>query len=100
MKRLLLYLLAYSAILTAASFLLWSCQAAPLEPLLRVVAGAAQDGVVSQEELLAIQAVLPPPAFDWAGTLQVIGSIAGSILGIKLLPNRALQGPFDPKHPA
>jgi hypothetical protein len=62
------------------------------------VESAVADGQVTPAEVEQIQAQLPK-SFDWMQAVTIGGSILGSILGIKYLPSRALQGPWDPKQP-
>lgn len=101
MKRYLALLLAYAVVLTGAMFLLGGCATAPhaFEPLVRAIELAAADGAISPAELQAILALLPSPPFDWMEALKIAGGIAGSILGVKLLPNSLLRGPFDQPKP-
>jgi hypothetical protein len=93
MKRYLLPF-ALAVLLTVA---VAACKSSP--PLEALVRQVVSDGVVTPAEVQSIQEQLPS-AFDWMGAMQVVGTIAGSILGVKLLPTRALQGPFDPQPPS
>lgn len=86
-----------------AGLALVGCKSAPpdhLVPLLRAVELALADGVVSAAEQAEIASYMPKPGVDWMQVLLAGGSIVGSLLGVKLLPGRVLQGPFDPKQPS
>lgn len=89
-------------IFTLAAFLallVTSCagpgQGPTAQVLLEAAQAAAADGVVTPEEQ-EVLAKLVSPGVDWASSLvQGVLSIGGALLGVKVLPSRVFQGPFD-----
>lgn len=67
------------------------------------VADILADQVVSQDELEALKATLRASTeaaqqTDWATMLATAGgTVLASLLGVKLIPSKSLQGPFDHK---
>ncbi len=98
-------------LLYVAALLVWAlvagCASAPSAAdtarLAQTISAAVQDGVVTPLEVQGIQALLQsmqPPAIDWLGTIgTVAGSAVAALIGVKYLPTRVFQGPFDPKPP-
>ena len=109
-------------LIIAIGFIVCACVGAPTvdgQPAITVVAehlntfstalsAALQDGVVTPEEAASIQSLFQAlggkitiamsgaGGVPWAEMLATAGvSIVGSLLGVKVLPGAALQGPFD-----
>ena len=95
-------------LLAASALSLASCTAlgGPTpDQVAKQVSDILADQVVSQEELDGLKATITKvndsaKSTDWG---SILGTVAGAaltaVLGVKILPTRALQGPFDPKPP-
>lgn len=67
-------------------------------PLQAIVESAVADGEVTPAEVDQINAALPK-SFEWGALAEVGLTVAGSLLGVKLLPNSVLRGPWDRPQP-
>jgi hypothetical protein len=94
-----LWVLGWFGVLTIFMALA-GCQAAggaTAQAVLEAAQSAAADGVITPDEQAALKQLVSP-GVDWMASLGLIGgSVLSALLGVKILPTRVLQGPFDPK---
>jgi len=99
MSKKFLYLVLVCVV---GAFVLASCLTQPvqLDGLIRAVQSAASDGVITPDELLVIQGQLPHSSGEaWMRVAEIGTAIVGSLLGVKIIPDRHLQSPFESAKP-
>lgn len=114
--------IAYAALLAAAGCGVLACTGTPVVDGIAVVrehlslfsarlSAALQDGLVTPEEAALIEAsfkelggqmtlaIESAARTNWAEVFTTAGiAIVTTLLGVKVLPERALRGPFDAKN--
>jgi len=104
MKRFLFGIVIWGLVLTLLALLLPGCADGPSvqDQLVRALNDALRDGVVTEAEKSNLVALLAQSAsqINWPLTLLTsAGSVASALLGVKFIPSRLFQGPFDPQAP-
>lgn len=104
MRKFILGVLLWGIVLTLFTLLLPGCASAPSaqDHLIQALSDALRDGVVTDSEKAGLVQLLAEAnsSINWPATLLAAGlSIGSSLLGVKLLPSRLFQGPFDPQLP-